>query len=70
MGLFRYTQLFRRNFLRFGKRTGGDAKKIPVEEGTEEMEETNISRCARDTIITVVQSQRFSSFWINIFGLS
>eukprot|EP00090_Calanus_glacialis_P024086 TRINITY_DN37401_c0_g1_i2.p1 TRINITY_DN37401_c0_g1~~TRINITY_DN37401_c0_g1_i2.p1 ORF type:complete len:178 (+),score=49.98 TRINITY_DN37401_c0_g1_i2:32-565(+) len=35
----RYTSLVRRNFLRFGKRSGGDAIEIPEEEGTEEMEE-------------------------------
>ena len=36
---FRYTSLVRRNFLRFGKRSGGDTIDIPEEEGTEEMEE-------------------------------
>jgi hypothetical protein len=62
---FSYTTLFRRNFLRFGKRTGGDGKKIPHEDGTEEMENEqfyqllNILFCAssaRHTILMVMQS--------------
>ena len=36
---FRYTSLVRRNFLRFGKRSCGDAIEITEEEGTEEIEE-------------------------------
>ena len=39
---FRYTSLVRRNFLRFGKRNGGDGVKIPhIHHGETEEEEEN-----------------------------
>ena len=41
---FRYTSLVRRNFLRFGKRNGGDGVKIPhIHHGETEEEEENVA---------------------------